>query len=160
MIRRNRVNVMNRRRFESKRKRFEARDSSGVFYKAWNAWFEMHEDDYESGELDLVGEWDVKCACTAKTLPELIKKVQSKLGMDGKDFYWAIDVDGSSLRVNYVADKNDNLASKSDIEAWKNGEITLYNVDGGINIQKVMGESDVPEDELEDVARKMNMDTM
>lgn len=81
MIRRNRVSVMNRRRFESKRKRFEARDSSGVFYKAWNASFEACEDDYKNGELDYVNGWNENCACSADTLPELIKKVQDKLYM-------------------------------------------------------------------------------
>ena len=160
MIRRNRVSVMNRRRFESKRKRFEARDSSGVFYKAWNASFEMREDDYENGELDYVDGWDEKCACSANTLPELIKKVQNKLYMTDKDFYWMIDVDGSSLRVNYLANEKGELASKSEIEDWKNGEIKLYNVDGFIKVQKVMDESDVPEDELEDVAKKMGIDVM
>ena len=160
MIRRNRVNVMNRRRFESKRKRFEARDSSGVFYKAWDASFEAYEDDYENGELGYANGWEENCACSAKTLPELIKKVQDKLYMSGKDFYWTIDVDGSSLRVNYLANENNELASKSEIEDWKNGEIKLYNVDGFIQIKKVMGESDVPEDELEDVARKMGIEVV
>lgn len=160
MIRRNRVSVMNRRRFESKRKRFEARDSSGVFYKAWNASFEAHEYDYENGELDYVNGWDENCACSADTLPELIKKVQDKLYMTGKDFYWMIDIEGSSLRVNYLANKEGDLASKSEIEDWKNGDIKLYSVDGFIQIKKVMDESDVPEDELEDVARKMGIEVM
>lgn len=49
---------------------------------------------------------------------------------------------------------------KSEIKDWKNGDIKLYSVDGFIQIKKVMDESDVPEDELEDVARKMGIERM
>lgn len=150
------------RRFESRgiRRRFNEAEESNVFYKASNASFEVFEDDPEYGMGDYVNAFDLPCSCTAKTLEDLFKKVKSKLYMEDEEFYWSVDIEGSALRVSYTGNNDSDLASESEIEAWKNGDEQLYMIDGFISVQKVMGEIDVPESELEDLARANKMDIM
>lgn len=159
MIKRTRKPVSRQtRRFESRgiRRRFNEAEESNVFYKASNASFEVFEDDPEDGMGDYVNGYDLPCSCTAKTLEELFNKVKSKLYMDDKDFYWMIDRDSSSFRVSYTGNNDSEVASKYEIAAWKKGEEQLYIIDGFISVKKVMGEIDVPEDEMEELARKTN----
>lgn len=163
MIKRTRKPVSRQtRRFESRsiRRRFNEAEGNDVFYKAGNATFESFETSYEDGQLDYVNEWDEKCSCRANTLQELLDEVKSKLYMEDEDYYWSVDVEGSALRVSYLGNDDGYLASKSEVEEWKNGELMLYNIDGFISVQKVMGEIDVPESELEALARANKMDIM
>lgn len=163
MIKRTRKPVSRQtRRFESRgiRRRFNEAEESNVFYKASNAFFEAFEYDPEYGMGDYVNAFDLPCSCTAKTLKELFNKVKSKLYMEDKEFYWSVDIDGSSLRVNYTGNNDSSLASESEIEAWKNGDEQLYIIDGSISVQKVMGEVDVPDGEMEEFARANGLEIM
>ena len=131
----------------------EAKESN-TFYKADNAAFEVQESE----SMDYVNSFDLPCSCKAKTLQELLDKVKEKLYMEDREFYWSVNIESSALQVSYLGNNDSNLASKSEREAWKNGNLELYTIDGYISIKKVMGEIDVPEEELKALANKNHLD--
>ena len=154
------------RRFESRdiRRRFNESEESNIIYTANRASFYSEEDSYEEGIIDSGVSWDENLNIKAKSLDELFRKVKQELGMsqNNNDYFWEVESSDMNNRscflVNYMADEENYLASKSQIENWKKGKQRLWLVSGSIRIMKTVNPSNVPDDELEVFARENNLD--
>lgn len=165
MIRRTRKPVSRQtRRFESRgiRRRFNEAEESNVIYTAKFADFYSEEDSYEEGVIGGGAQWDINLDLEAKSLDELFRKVKKALYMDGKGYYWGVELsdinDETCFMVDYEGDEDNDLASDSQIEDWKNGDERLWLVRGRVRVMKAIKPSNVPDDEMEAFARANGLD--
>lgn len=144
-------------------KRMDEAEGS-VIYTAKKAWFDSEEDSYEKGVIDSGVSWDINLDLTANSLGDLFKKVQKSLYMNGKGYYWSVelsDMNGETcFAVEYEGDENNDLASDSQLDDWKNGDERLWLVRGRVPVLKTMKPSNVPDDEMEAFARENHLEIM
>jgi len=140
-----------------KLRRFESASDS-VVYTAKLADFTSEEDDYRQGVIGRGTSWDIPLRLEASTLEELFHRVQEKLYMTDKDYSWAVMADESCFLVSYMGDTDNDLASKSEIDAWKRGKERLWYVQGRIAVQKHSKSLDVPEEEMREFASSEHLD--
>lgn len=167
MIKRTRKPVSRQtRRFESRgiRRRFNEAQESNVIYTAKTAWFDSEEDTYEEGVIGGGTSWDINLDLSANSLEELFKKVQRKLYMDDKGYYWSVELsdmnDETCFLVEYEGNEDNDLASKAEIDAWENGDERLWLVRGRVRVMKAIKPSNVPDEEMEAFARANGLDIM
>ena len=165
MIKRTRKPVSRQtRRFESRgiRRRFNEAEEGNVIYTAKKAWFESEEDSYGEGVIGGGVSWDIDLDLSENSLEELFKKVQKKLYMNGKGYYWSVELsdmnDETCFLVDYEGDEDNDLASDRQIEAWKNGDERLWLVRGRVRVMKAIKPSNVPDEEMEALARANGLD--
>lgn len=167
MIRRTRKPVSKQsRRFESRsiRRRFNEALEGNIIYTAKFADFYSEEDLYEEGAIGGGAQFDIDLDIEAKSLDELFRKVKKALYMDGKGYYWGVELsdmnDQTCFTVDYEGNGDNDLASEDEIEAWKNGEERLWLVRGRVHVMKTVKPSNVPDDEMEAFARANGLDIM
>lgn len=167
MIKRTRKPVSRQtRRFESRgiRRRFNEAEESNVIYTAKDAWFESEEDSYEEGVIGGGAQWDRNLDLSASSLDELFKKVQDKLYMDDKGYYWSVELsdmnDETCFIVEYEGDEDNYLADDRQLKAWKKGDERLWLVRGRVRVMKTVKPSNVPDEEMEAFARANGLDIM
>lgn len=102
----------------------------------------VYEDSYEEGEGDYVNHYnlDIRGKYSFK---DLMKQL-SYYGFSNnpKDYFFG-DINGySSIESDCMQNADGEEPSKSEIEAWKKGEITLYNAHLFAHIYKI-GVSDL-----------------
>ena len=151
MIKRTRKPVSRQtRRFESRgiRRRFNEAQESNVIYTAKTAWFDSEEDSYEEGVIGGGTSWDINLDLSANSLEELFKKVQRKLYMDDKGYYWSVE----------LSDMNNETCFLAEIDAWENGDERLWLVRGRVRVMKAIKPSNVPDEEMEAFARANGLD--
>lgn len=90
---------------------------------------DVHEDSWEEGELDYVNSWDLNHELANKTfntVDELIKAVAdtSFCFSDDKGYYAYID---GHIDTDATVNADNEEPSNEEYEAWKRGEIMLYN---------------------------------
>lgn len=152
------------RRFESRgiRRRFNEAKESNVIYTAKFADFHSEEDSYEEGVIGGGTSWDINLDLSANSLEELFKKVQRNLYMDDKGYYWSVELSDMNnetcFAVEYEGDEENDLASDSQIEDWKNGDERLWLVRGRVRVMKAIKPSNVPDEEMEAFARANGLD--
>ena len=146
------------------RRRFTESEESNVIYTAKKAWFDSEEDSYEKGVIGVGTSWDINLDLSANSLEDLFKKVQKNLYMDGKGYYWGVelsDMNGKTcFMVDYEGNGDNDLASEDEIEAWKNGEERLWLVRGRVQVMKTVKPSNVPDEEMKAFARANGLDIM
>lgn len=114
----------------------------------------VYEDSYEEGEgkhvqtyeLDIKGKYSLK---------ELMKQL-SYYGYseNPKDYYFS-DVNGySSIESDCTQNENGEEPSKSEVESWKKGEITLYNAHLFAHIYEI-GVHDVSHEDAKEIGFDM-----
>ena len=161
MIRTFKRNITSRR-FESRRIRNEANDGN-VIYVARRVEFTQEEDSYTDGILLNGGyyEWVDTLNIEASSLDELFKKIKKALYMDSSKYSWAVELsymnNQSCICVEYEGDKDSTPASEGQINAWKRGEEQLFLVRGRIPVLKTVKASNVPDEEMEALAQKNDM---
>ena len=167
MIKRTRKPVSRQtRRFESRgiRRRFNEAEEGNVIYTAKKAWFDSEEDSYEEGVIGGGVSWDIDLDLSENSLEELFKKVQKNLYMNGKGYYWSVELsdvnDETCFLVEYEGDEDNDLASDRQIEDWKNGDERLWLVRGRVRVMKAIKPSNVPDEEMEAFARANGLDIM
>lgn len=167
MIKRTRKPVRRQtRRFESRgiRRRFNEAEESNVIYTADFADFWSEETTYEGGDIGGGTEWEIRLDLESNTLEGLFDKIQKKLYMysDDEDYSWSVqlsEMNGwTSFEVNYLGDEQNSPASKRQIEAWKDGDETLWSVYGSVRVKKTVKPSNVPDEEMEAFARANGLD--
>lgn len=146
------------------RRRFTESEESNVIYTAKKAWFDSEEDSYEKGVIDSGVSWDINLDLSANSLEDLFKKVQKSLYMNGKGYSWGVelsDMNGETcFLVEYEGDENNDLASDSQIDDWKNGDERLWLVRGRVRVMKAIKPSNVPDEEMEAFARANGLDIL
>lgn len=146
------------------RRRFTESEESNVIYTAKKAWFDSEEDSYEKGVIDSGVSWDINLDLSANSLEDLFKKVQKSLYMNGKGYSWGVelsDMNGDTcFLVEYEGDENNDLASDSQIDDWKNGDERLWLVRGRVRVMKAIKPSNVPDEEMKAFARANGLDIM
>lgn len=140
-----------------KLRRFES-SSDSVVYTAKLADFMSEEDDYRQGVIGGGASWDIPLRLEASTLEELFHRVKQELYMTDKDYSWAVMTDESCFFVSYMGNIDNDLASKSEIDAWKRGKERLWYVQGKIVVQKHSKSLDVPEEEMRELALSEHLD--
>ena len=100
---------------------------------------DVHENSWEEGELDYVNSWDLNYELEDKTfdtVDELIKTVSDVTFCfpNDKNYYCYIDgrIDGD-VTVN----EDNEEPSNEELEAWKRGELMLYNAHLRIGVTMV-----------------------
>jgi hypothetical protein len=95
---------------------------------------DAHEDNYEEGELDLVGSWDEEESKTFASKQDLIKYINDKIiykEYAENDFDWESG-EGKNIQTDVLCSYDDYNgyypADKNEIELWKKGKKKLYNV--------------------------------
>lgn len=160
-----RKNENRSRRFESRnlRRRFNEAEKSNVIYTAKFADFYSEETTYEGGDIGGGTEWEIKLDLQSNTLEGLFDKIQKELYMyaDDEDYDWSVqlsEMNGwTSFEVNYLGDEQNSPASKRQIEAWKDGDETLWSVYGSIQVKKTVKPSNVPDEEMEALAKRLGL---
>jgi hypothetical protein len=134
-----------------KLRRFES-FSNSVVYTAKQADFTSEEDDYRQGAFGSGTSWNIPLRLEASTLKELFHRIKEELYMTDKDYSWAVMTDESCFWVSYLGNADNDLASKSEIDAWKRGKERLWYVQGRIVVQKHSKSLDVPDEEMKELA--------
>jgi hypothetical protein len=95
---------------------------------------DAHEDNYEEGELDLVGSWDEEESKTFASKQDLIKYINDKIiykEYTENEFDWESG-EGKNIQTDVLCSYDDYNgyypADKNEIELWKKGKKKLYNV--------------------------------
>ena len=82
--------------------------------------------------------------------------------MDDKGYYWSVELSDMNnetcFAVEYEGDEENDLASDSQIEDWKNGDERLWLVRGRVRVMKAIKPSNVPDEEMEAFARANGLD--
>lgn len=113
------------------------------------AYVEVYEDDYEEGEGDYANAWDFDVRGEYDSAEELVKAIakNSFIFSDKVKDYSFID---STIQTSAFVNNDNEEPSKAEIEAWKNGELKLYNAYLSVLVSCVMGEHEMTEDEAEE----------
>ncbi len=107
------------------RKRITAATESGMkIYVEGKAIVDVYEDSYNEGEGDYVNGWDFDIRGSFDTIQQLVTKLAEYGFSDNPNDYVYLD---GTLQSDAFQDADGIEPSNSDIEAWKRGEITLYN---------------------------------
>lgn len=135
---------------------------------------DVHEDDYEQGELDYVNSWsgpDVLRSAMYRefeSIADILKLLNSKYlyiykGADDIK-NWAI-FDDPDLKdeirfdCDTMVDVDNNVADESDLKAWEKGKKKLFNAH---SVLYVKGEyiEHASADELTEEAKKLGLETV
>jgi len=81
---------------------------------------------YNEGELETVNYYDLSNEIDAKNYKQAIEKYFAETLCYKLNFDY-VDILGNMLIYNVLVDDENYEASESQIENWKNDEITLYN---------------------------------
>jgi hypothetical protein len=83
-------------------------------------------DNYNEGELETVNNYNLSTEIDAENYKQAIEKYFAETLYYELDFD-AVDVVENMLIYDVLVDAENSEASESQIENWKNDEITLYN---------------------------------
>lgn len=83
-------------------------------------------DKYNEGELDTVNWYDLSSEIDAENYKQAIEKYFDKTLFYELNFD-NVNIIENVLKYNVLVDAENSEASESQIENWKNDEITLYN---------------------------------
>jgi hypothetical protein len=110
-------------------KRLHEELKKGFKILAGNAYVEMYEDNYENGKGDFVSHWEVNSNGIYDDVLTLLDEVANRGAVFvTKDLRnYAFDAYNSKIFTDVLTDDGGYPANKNDVEAWKNGELTLYN---------------------------------
>jgi hypothetical protein len=86
---------------------------------------DIYEDSYTEGELGYCHTYDEDAQIKAETPKEAVEKYFSEvLRIDPNEL--GIDYDGDRVYSSKLVDSDGALASSTEIEMWKKGELKLY----------------------------------
>ena len=107
------------------RRRITAATESGMkIYVDGKAVVDVYEDDYNEGEGDYVNGWDFDIRGAYDTIQQLVNKLAEYGFSENPDDYVFLD---GTIQSDAFQDADGMEPSDADIEAWKRGEIQLYN---------------------------------
>lgn len=96
----------------------------------------VHIDDYEQGELDMVNSYSISEIIEAKSVMEAVDHyIQNVLFYELRTGLPNFESD--FIRETRLVDVNNEIPTKSEIEAWKMGLKTLYSNDYLIKVERV-----------------------
>jgi len=111
-------------------------------YTGYNA--TATKDDYEEGELETVGDWDINEGKTFTSKKELIDYINENIiysDYEETDFDWESG-EGRNVQTDVLCSYDDfngyYPASESEKALWKKGKKTLYNVHYWIDVMPVI----------------------
>jgi len=118
-------------------------DSKKVYvYSGYNA--TATKDDYEEGELEDAGDWNVNEAKTFQSKQELIDYINENIiysDYKESNFDWETG-EGTNIQTDVLCSYDDYNgyfpASGSEKELWKKGKNTLYNVHYWISVMPII----------------------
>ena len=105
-------------------------------------------DDYEQGEGDFVNSWDFKIPSDYDSAEDLVYAIARNSGVFSDKVEDYVFLDGS-IQTDALVNNDNEEPSKAEIEAWKNGEETLYNAHLYLSVSCVMDEHEMTDDEAE-----------
>lgn len=111
---------------------------------------ECYEDDYEKDdEGKFAGRWDFDVRGEYDSAEDLIKAIYKNTGLFdfGVEDFGFID---GAIQTNDLVDEESMKPSKSDIEAWENGEKILYIANLWLPLECVTDKHEMTEDEAEE----------
>ena len=135
---------------------------------------DVHEDDYEHGELEFVNSWsgpDVLHAAMYRefeSIGDILKMLNSKYLYIYKDAdnikNWAIFEDPDlkdeiRFDCDTKVDVDNNVADESDLEAWKKGRKKLFNAHSVLYVKCEYIEY-ASANELNEEAKKLGLETI
>lgn len=115
---------------------------------ASKAYVDVAVDDYEQGEGDFVNSWDFDVRGEYTSAEELVRAIHKETYVFSDKLSDYVFLDGN-LQTDAFVNADNEEPSKSEIEAWENGEETLYNAHLAIPLSVVMNEHEMTEDEAE-----------
>lgn len=108
-------------------KRFKESIEGVKFVVNKKCYVDVYEDSYEEGELDYANGWDFDIRGSYDSLQDIINAVYKETYIFSKDLkYWEYDED-LGLYTDATVNVENGEPSSSEMKAFKNGEINLYN---------------------------------
>lgn len=88
---------------------------------------EIHEDDYEQGELGHVNSWSENIGKQFKTKQELIAYISKNYVYGATESDFEYEPDNDTLYTDSLVDEDNSQATDSQKAQWKQGKLKLYN---------------------------------
>lgn len=127
-----------------------ATDISNLYiYVSSPCFVDVMVDDYNKGELDQVNSWEFDIADGFRTAQELLDDIAASSGIFTNNINDYVVLDDGSLQTDATVNVENDIPSESEIEAWKRGELELYNAHLWVKLKVGAKTHDMTMDEAE-----------
>ena len=118
-------------------------------FTSGTAYVDIYEDSYEQGELGYVQTWDFPIGTEFDSAEELIKNIASSASIFSDDIRNYLVSEDGMLYSDATVNVDNEEPDEAEMEAWRRGELTLYNAHLGIALKVGSGVHEMTYDEAE-----------
>ena len=118
-------------------------------FTSGTAYVDIYEDSYEQGELGYVQTWDFPIGTEFDSAEELIKNIASSASIFSDDIRNYLVSEDGMLYSDAMVNVDNEEPDEAEMEAWRRGELTLYNAHLGIALKVGSGVHEMTYDEAE-----------